>query len=224
MSARDAILSRIRRATGRGDDAGRQAAVAERLKSHRRNLIPERGNIDAKARIKLFEDMAIAVQASVAHVASSNDVPEAVAAYLRQHNLPQHIRHGAHETAANMPWAEKAPALEVVTGPAEPADEVSLSIAVGGVAETGTLVLTSGPDNPTTLNFLPENHIVAIRASDVAGSYEDIWDRIRKAHGEGTLPRTVNMVTGPSRTGDIEQRIELGAHGPRRLHIVIIDE
>jgi L-lactate dehydrogenase complex protein LldG len=38
------------------------------------------------------------------------------------------------------------------------------------------------------------------------------------------LPRTVNFITGPSRTGDIEQRIVLGAHGPRRLHIVVVDD
>jgi L-lactate dehydrogenase complex protein LldG len=90
------------------------------------------------------------------------------------------------------------------------------------VAETGTLILTSGPDNPTTLNFLPENHIVILFADDIAGNYEDVWDRLRRMNGSN-LPRTVNMITGPSRTGDIEQTIELGAHGPRRLHIMIVD-
>jgi L-lactate dehydrogenase complex protein LldG len=97
-----------------------------------------------------------------------------------------------------------------------------LSRALAGVAETGTLIMTSGPDNPTTLNFLPENHIVLLLADDVAGNYEDVWDKLREKYGSN-LPRTVNMITGPSRTGDIEQTIELGAHGPRRLHILLVD-
>jgi L-lactate dehydrogenase complex protein LldG len=83
--------------------------------------------------------------------------------------------------------------------------------------------LISGPDNPTTLNFLPETHIVVLPKSAVTGSYEDVWDRLRQHVGEGVMPRTVNLVTGPSRTGDIEQTIELGAHGPRRLHIILLD-
>ncbi|MFX8828968.1 LUD domain-containing protein, partial [Acinetobacter baumannii] len=78
------------------------------------------------------------------------------------------------------------------------------------VAESGTLVLTSGRDNPTTLNFLPEYHVVVVEASDIAGDYETIWNRVRAAYGKGTMPRTVNMVTGPSRSGDIEQTLLLG--------------
>jgi L-lactate dehydrogenase complex protein LldG len=97
-----------------------------------------------------------------------------------------------------------------------------MSHALAGVAETGTLVLTSGPDNPTTINFLPETHIVAVRADDIVGDYESVWDAFRLRFGRGALPRTVNMITGPSRSGDIEQTILLGAHGPRRLHIVVV--
>ncbi len=84
-------------------------------------------------------------------------------------------------------------------------------------------MLHSGPQTPTTLNFLPENHVVVVRASQVVGAYEEVWDRLRAAN-PAALPRTVNMITGPSRTGDIELRLELGAHGPRRLHIVLIAE
>jgi L-lactate dehydrogenase complex protein LldG len=99
---------------------------------------------------------------------------------------------------------------------------VSVAHADAGVAETGTLVLTSGQDNPTTLNFLPEVEIVVLTAADIAGDYETVWDRIRERYGRGTMPRTVNYVTGPSRSGDIEQTIILGAHGPRTLHIVVV--
>ena len=91
-------------------------------------------------------------------------------------------------------------------------------------AETGTLMLTSDAARPSTLNFLPENHIVVLRVEQITGAYEEGWRFLRAAGGNGTvMPRTVNLITGPSRTGDIEQRIQLGAHGPRRLHIIIVD-
>jgi len=97
-----------------------------------------------------------------------------------------------------------------------------LSKAFGAVAETGTLVLTSGADNPTTLNFLPENHIVVLDARDIAGDFEAVLRRLRAKFGPGVLPRVVNFITGPSRSADIEQTLILGAHGPRRLHVIVI--
>ena len=100
--------------------------------------------------------------------------------------------------------------------------EHGLSRAVAAAAETGTLVLVSGADNPTTLAFLPETHFILIRAGDVVGSYEEAFDRLRAIYGEGALPRTVNLISGPSRTADIEQTIVRGAHGPKRLHVVIL--
>jgi L-lactate dehydrogenase complex protein LldG len=87
-------------------------------------------------------------------------------------------------------------------------------------------MLISGEATPTTLNFLPDTHIVLLRASQVVAAYEDGWDLLRQRPGDGPhrLPRTVNFITGPSRTGDIEQKIELGAHGPRRLHVILVDD
>jgi len=111
-------------------------------------------------------------------------------------------------------------ALNILPGPAQGTDETSIAKAFAGVAETGTLVLTSGPANPTTLNFLPETEIVVVRGADVVGGYEDAWDKLRAAFPAG-LPRTVNWVSGPSRTADIEQTIVMGAHGPRRLHVIV---
>jgi len=99
---------------------------------------------------------------------------------------------------------------------------VAVAHAFGGVAETGTLVLVSGPGNPTTLNFLPDYAIAVVRESDITGAYETVWERLRAAYGKGVMPRTVNWVTGPSRSGDIEQTILLGAHGPRSVHIVVV--
>ena len=82
----------------------------------------------------------------------------------------------------------------------------------------------SGPEHPVTLNLLPDTHIVVLREGDIVGGYEDVWARLRARYGKDRMPRTVNTITGPSRTGDIEQTIELGAHGPRRMHIVVVRE
>ena len=100
-------------------------------------------------------------------------------------------------------------------------DYISMTKAFAGIAETGTLMLLSGPHSQTAMNFLPDVHIVVLSAPHIVGPYEDAWSRIRAG---GTLPRTVNLITGPSRSADIEQTLQLGAHGPVQLHIVISDE
>jgi L-lactate dehydrogenase complex protein LldG len=131
------------------------------------------------------------------------------------------VRTGADLVLASLPW-DRAPHVERKTGPSDGSDLVSATRAFGGVAESGTLVLVSGEDNPTTLNFLPEHHLAVLFADDIAGDYEAVWSRIREQYGPRVLPRTVNLVTGPSRSGDIEQTLILGAHGPRALHILIV--
>jgi L-lactate dehydrogenase complex protein LldG len=224
LDHRSVLLSRIRHGLGvSGEEPARRRAVDERLARHPRNLVPRRGQLERSARIALFRSMAEGVHATVDEAASAAEIPARIAAYLRQQNLPSRIRHGNDPLLAGLSWRDGAPTIERLSGRADPADEVSLSRAAAGVAESGTLVLLSGPDNPTTLNFLPETHIAVVRGDDIVAAYEDVFDRIRQALGPGQMPRTLNMITGPSRTGDIEQRLELGAHGPKRLHIIILN-
>jgi L-lactate dehydrogenase complex protein LldG len=92
--------------------------------------------------------------------------------------------------------------------------------AFAALAETGTLMLLTGPDTPATVSLLPETHVALVAASRVVSHMEVAWDLARAACGE--LPRGVNFISGPSRTGDIEQKMVLGAHGPRNVHIVIV--
>jgi L-lactate dehydrogenase complex protein LldG len=99
-----------------------------------------------------------------------------------------------------------------------------MSWAAAAVAETGTLVLASGPDNPVTITFVPETHIVVVGRSQVAGHYEDAWTAVRERFGDREMPRTVNFVSGPSRTADIGGKLVLGAHGPRRLCVVVVGD
>jgi L-lactate dehydrogenase complex protein LldG len=221
MTARDDILGGIRRALRRGPvPAPAAAELAERVARHRRNLVPARAAALGRAeRIDLFVAMAEEVQTTVARVASEADIPAEVARYLAAENLPAELVMAPDPALDRIPW-DARPLLQLRRGRAEPGDAVSLSPCLAAVAETGTLMLVSGAETPTTLNFLPDTHIVVVRAGQVVASYEDGWDLLRS---RGAMPRTVNFITGPSRTGDIEQRIQLGAHGPRRLHIVLVD-
>lgn len=226
MTARDdtrkAVLDRIRAALGAtGADRERNAAVERRLARHPRGTIPARAGGSAEQCVALFVDMLMRHGADVRRVASGKEAVAAIASYLGTCNLPPRVRMGDDPVLAALPWRE-AWDIERSFGPAAATDGATLSRATAGAAETGTLFLVSGPDNPTTLNFLPEAHTVLIAASDIAGSYEEAWDRLRALYGEGRLPRTVNLISGPSRTADIEQTIVRGAHGPRRLQVLIL--
>jgi L-lactate dehydrogenase complex protein LldG len=222
-SAREDILANIRRSLGvSGAEAPRHADVTTRLENAPAGLIPGRGQLAPAARVAMFKQQAERAQASVAELARPEDVPGEVARFLRDHNLPATIRIGTDARLTAMPWGETA--LEVSTGRSDGDDPNAVSHAFGGVAESGTLAMLSGPDNPTTLNFLPDNHVVIVSAAEIAGDYETIWQRLRQQTGKGTMPRTVNLITGPSRSADIEQTLLLGAHGPRTLHIIIVGE
>jgi len=219
---RAAVFGKVRRAlAGTGEDEARRAAVASRIARRKANTIPARGQLDGEGRVELFAAMAEKVSATVERLASAEDVPEAVAAYLRAKNLPSELRMGADERLKTLPW-QKASQLELKHGPSDGRDLACLSHAFAGVAETGTLYLVSGADNPTSLNFLPEHHLVVIDATEIAGDYEAVWEKLRAETADKGLPRTVNLVTGPSRSADIEQTLLLGAHGPRALHILIV--
>jgi L-lactate dehydrogenase complex protein LldG len=221
MSARDEIFASIRRSLGVGPvDAPRRDTVAARLAQAPVGIVPRRGQGEAAERLATFKSEAERVQATVAEVATAADVPAEIARFLRENNLPATLRFGDDARLAAMPWA--ATALEIARGPSEGDDPSAVSAAFAAVAETGTLVLFSGPDNPTTLNFLPDNHLVVLFAADVVADAESVFARLKAVYGAGALPRTVNFITGPSRSADIEQTLLLGAHGPRRLHVVVV--
>ncbi len=222
MSARDEIFASIRRSLNVGpDDAPRRAAVAGRLAQSPVGIIPRRGQGEAAERVATLKSEAERVQTTVAEVAAAADIPAEIARYLRENNLPATLRFGDDARLADMPWS--ATALEIARGPSEGDDLNAVSAAFAAIAETGTLVLVSGPDNPTTLNFLPDNHFVVVFATDVFADIESVFARLKAVYGAGALPRTVNFITGPSRSADIEQTLLLGAHGPRRLHVVVVD-
>jgi L-lactate dehydrogenase complex protein LldG len=222
--ARDAIFARVRGGIPRSDEAAARRAVAERLAGHTRGLQPGRIAIDQEALVDLFAENAQAVDATVSFINSAADLPDAIADYLRSRNMPAQAAIAPHPDLDGINWS--ASTMEVHRRAPKPDDRIGINRCFAAVAETGTLVMASGPDSPATMNFLPETHIAVVAASEIIGSYEDMWDRLRSANrGSGeTLPRTVNMITGTSRTGDIEQTLQTGVHGPKALHIVVVKE
>jgi L-lactate dehydrogenase complex protein LldG len=172
--------------------------------------------------VKLFCQWAEANNATVARVGAA-EVPGEIAAYLARNNLPAEAAMAPSADLEAFDWASEK-LLSLRRGRGEATDQVSITGAFAGIAETGTLVTASGPEHPVTLNLLPDTHVVVLRERDIVGGYEEVWERLRGRYGKNVMPRTVNTITGPSRTGDIEQTIELGAHGPRRMHIVVVRE
>ena len=222
-AARSAILGKVTRAldAGDADKKARQKKIAARIAKHKRGVVPKRGQVAAADRRKLFMSQIIALSGTAEHVGSAEEVPKAIAAYLKQYNLPAKIRAGSDKRLQKFDWT-KTPTLEVTHGPARDDDKAGLTHAVSGVAETGSLLLASSGDNPTSLNFMPDHNIVVVDAKTVDACYEDGFDRIRKDQKANALPRSINFITGPSRTADIEQVIYYGAHGPKHLHVIVV--
>jgi len=222
--ARSAIFGAITRAAARtpAEQDAAHRAVADRLARHPRNLVPARGQLPPAERLALFTRMAEGVAATVRHLSGPADVPGAVADYLSGHNLPARARVAPDAALRSLPW-DSRPTLEVAFGPAGPADRVTVTRALAGVAETGSCLMTSGPDGGPTLIFLPETNIIVLASDAVTGSYEEAWDMLRRRQGDRGMPRIATLVTGPSRTADIEQTPQVHAHGPGHLHILLVD-
>lgn len=222
-TSRATILDGIRRALHRGDlSAAQRQDVDSRLAQPPLGPAVARADLPQPDKVDVFCHWAEFNNATVARVTAA-EVPGEVTAYLARNNLPAVAVMAPSTTLDGFDWAGQK-MLSLRRGRGEGSDQVSITGAFAGIAETGTLVMASGPDHPVTLNLLPDTHIVVLRESDIVGGYEDVWTRLRARYGKDRMPRTVNTITGPSRTGDIEQAMELGAHGPRRMHILVVRE
>ncbi|MGE3708887.1 MAG: lactate utilization protein C, partial [Hyphomicrobiaceae bacterium] len=204
MSSRLKILGKVHAAMGPSRRRGsRAAAVDARLAAHRRHVVLSR--VAGKPTDQLLATMRRwleAASADLIEIADDKTVPATVAGYLGAHGLPLEVRIGDDGLLAGLPW-ESIPSLVVDHGRADPADKASVTRALAAVAETGTLVVASGPQNPVTLSFLPDVNIVVVRRADVVRQFEDAWERVRAGASAGGLPRTLNLISGPSRAADI---------------------
>src|SRR5205814_1374998 len=174
-----------------------------RVAAHRRNLVPARAAaLGRKGRVELFVAMAEAVQTTVARIASQTDIPAEVARYLAAENLPAELVVAPDASLDGIPWDQR-PLLQIRRGKAEAQDAVSLTPSLAGIAETGTLMLASGPGTPSTLNFLPDTHIVVLHAGQVVASYEDGWDLLRALCQDDPPPRAGEGRVGARRPAAI---------------------
>lgn len=209
-SARDDILARVRTALGRGKLAGATRAELERRLAHPpANERPEIG----EDLVKAFEAGLTAVQGGF-RKAGGDEVMDAIAACLDHRGLERTLI--AAPALKGLSWPAQ---WRVSFGASKGDDRAAVTPCFAAVAETGSVVLLSGPDSPTSLNFLPDYHIVLVHADQLLPHVEDVWARLRTA---GVSPRVVNFITGPSKTADVEQTIQYGAHGPRSLDVIFI--
>ena len=219
--SRDRILGGIRMTLDADTrEATRRQSAAGRLAHPVVHPRPDRARRAGGELMQQFKDFQRTLGVDVIEVDAASEIPAAIAGYLHALRLPLRLRRGADPLLSGLPW-ESAPALQIDTGGAQDGDTAGLSRAVAGVAETGTLALGSGSDNPVTLGFLPDTHLVVLRADTVVGSYEEACAMVLAENG-GRMPRTLNLVTGASRTGDIGGKIVMGAHGPRRLAVFLL--
>jgi L-lactate dehydrogenase complex protein LldG len=218
--SRQAIIGAIQRGLKRGPLPADQLTMLQaRMAAHPRHIVPKRGQLPAEERVRLFAHYVEREFGTVARLPDLAAVPAAIALYLAQQNLPPVLVASKHPVLQAIPFAQ-VPLLSVRFGSCGARDAVALQHGFAGIAETGTLMLPSGGSRPVLNNLLPDHAIVLLHAANIVASYEDAFDLLR---AEGGLPRNVMLVTGPSRSADIEQVLELGAHGPRRLHVLIID-
>jgi L-lactate dehydrogenase complex protein LldG len=202
---RDAILNRIRAATHRRPPGPNRAPATTPRPSISGDLV---GHFSERARL---------LASDVVGPLAASDAPRAVAGYLRERQLP--LRAVCWPELGTLDW--KSAGVEVAPRAAGGDDPVGITGAFCAIAETGTLMLLSGPETPATVSLLPETHVALLPTSGIVAHMEDAWSLLRNQRG--ALPRTVNFVSGPSRTADIEQTVTLGAHGPYRVLIVLLN-
>ena len=210
--SREAVLARVRAALGRNgpDDEARAAAHAY-LAARAQGPRPTPPSDPVQRFLERAADMA----STTARLTMLDEVPAEVARYLGG----SHKRAVCWPELASLDWTQAG--LHVVARPANGDDAVGITACFCAIAETGTLVFASAVDAPPATFLLPETHVAVVRGDQIVAGMEDAFARLRAERG--VLPRAINLVSGPSRTGDIEQTIVLGAHGPRRVHIVVID-
>jgi len=214
MSARDEILGRVRAGVGKDDFAARRTRAEALLAAPVRGPQPV---LDGDL-VQRFRAKAESLASSVDSVSTPTEAPQAVARYLAAGGLGREaVLTG---DLATLDWA--ASGLDVVVRPAVDADKVGISGCFCAIAETGTLLLLSGAATPATVSLLPETHIALVPVARIVATMEDAFALLRAERG--SVPRALNFISGPSRTGDIEQTIVLGAHGPCRVHLILTGE
>ncbi|MEO6023671.1 MAG: lactate utilization protein C [Burkholderiales bacterium] len=217
MSARQNILNRIRTNQKRSGATPQTelAQAASYIASHPQGPRPR---ADWPDMIVRFKEQALRLASTVDEVKATADIPAAVARYLQGLNLP--MTGICWPALITLNWADAGLTME--GRPALGTDPVGVTGCFCAIAETGTLLLTSSPTTPNAASLLPATHIAIVNASRIVQGMEEAWNLVRAELKQ--LPRACSFISGPSRTADIEQTLVIGAHGPYRVHIILLDE
>lgn len=209
MNARQNILQRIANARRQGANTD---AVEDYIARHARGPAPSA----VADLVQQFSERAAKLASDVVRIDRLHAVPKAVVDYLQKHNAIGPTV--CWPEIATLPWRESD--IDVQVRSAQGDDKVGITGAFAAIAETGTLMLLSGTKTPATVSLLPDTHVAIVPIERVLPSMENGWAAMRAEFG--AIPRAVNFVSGPSRTADVEQTVTLGAHGPRRVLIVLV--
>jgi L-lactate dehydrogenase complex protein LldG len=251
--SRDIILARIRKSLHRGELSDvEQSELANRMLHHQRGILPKRAELSHTDLVDLFIEQAKSVLTTIYQLQSLSDVSSIILDYFKMNQndfkikpMPLTIYIGNDPIFEFIEWHPECIVKkwhrEYILNKGNPeysnkehsefiinnalleySNLISLTSSFCGVAETGTIVLLSSLESPTTLNFLPTTHFVLLSTQSIVAYYEDAWDMVRA--NNTVLPRTVNFITGPSRTADIEQTIQMGMHGPKELIILLYSQ
>ena len=217
-AARDAVLARVRKALAKDRSDSRAKADADAyIAAHQHGPRPTMP-FDLRAR---FITRATDMSSTVDSVAALADVPQAISRYLGALSA-----HGADALRSGVCWPEfanlewSAAGLAIEARPTVGLDRLAITGCFCAIAETGTILITSSAATPTASALLPETHIAVVRAQRIVSGMEEAFAMVRSELG--AMPRALNFISGPSRTGDIEQTIVLGAHGPFRTHLLVV--
>jgi L-lactate dehydrogenase complex protein LldG len=220
-SARDNVLSRVRKALGKRErDLAGLAAAESIIAAHAQGPRPALPG----DRVERFMRRARDMESTVERIAGLAAIPAAVARYLEGLDLPPAL--AAQRSHAGVCWPEFAAldwvgaGLAIEPRPTTGNDRLGITGTFCAIAETGTMIILTGADAPTATALLPDTHVAVVSAARIVDGMEDAFALIRRERG--AVPRAINMISGPSRTGDIEQTIVLGAHGPFRVHVLIV--
>jgi L-lactate dehydrogenase complex protein LldG len=220
--ARQEMLQRIRKAVIEGNRAGGSSPT-----------IPERGavgyqgaGVDPVAR---FREELIAAGGRLHVVADRAAAVQVVVDLVRARAIRRvFLGRGDVLEALALAGPLRALGAEVVEAGTAAAEEREIlfqaELGLSGVdyliAETGSVVLTSRPEQPRSLSLLPPLHIAVAERRQILPDLFDLFAACGASGGD--LPACVSIITGPSKTGDIELRLVTGVHGPGELHVVLI--
>jgi L-lactate dehydrogenase complex protein LldG len=220
-TARDNVLGRVREALGKHErDAAGLAAAEAYIAAHAQGPRPALSDDAVERFMRRARDM----ESTVERIADRSEIPARIARYIEGLHLPAAL--AAQTSHEGVCWPEfgaldwAGAGLKIQARPTTGGDHLGITGVFCAIAETGTMVILSGADTPTATTLLPETHVAVVPAERIVGTMEDAFALIRRERS--AWPRAVNLISGPSRTGDIEQTIVLGAHGPFRVHILVL--